>query len=770
MRRSEALSAGLGAVALACAVLVIGAALRWTQALVAIVMIGAIAPLVLSRRTFAHLSPLVVALAVPLVLTIVQLLPLPGLAHALNPVGAGLRDDGAALAQSDPWRAITLDAPGSLRAVAFFTILLAVAVLALRMSTSERGRYRILATVAAVCGITALVVGVHEVLGATSLYGVYDPVQATPPVLGPLLNGNHLGCLMAAGCVLSIALVVYRNQRGWVRALWAFGGLACAVCAFATLSRGAALALAIGGLTTIVVLVMQRFGVAERRRRSRFVTSSLPIGIVAACALVVVLYSSAGRVGSQISNTSLSELQDSKSKYAAWRSSVQLVEESPWLGVGRGGFEPTFTRVHPSSAFQTASHLENEYVQAVVDWGVIGGLLLGLAGIWFAITAIKRWRTGPLAAGALGALSVIAIQSVVDFGVELLGVAVPGVAIAATLSYGPLQEVSGFALVRARALCVLHIGGLAVGALLLLGESTVSVAEDHDRIMSIDAVKLDDLKGPFERHPLDYFNYGVAASVMMAEDNRDGAIRMLNHALTLHPTHSGLHRMTARILRGYGYETQAAIEYAAAMRGTSRPQALLREVVQAFRDKPSMAAAAIPQEQNIDVVVRALGQLERTDVATVWLSGILQARPRDARACEVLYAISLEKGDLDAAEAAARHCVKIVASKQSRLALARVLFRNNVFAEVIRLLHDVSTWNGRIVETSSAWMLVCDAHAGLMHWDDAERCLHRIDASGLIPAIRRGEITSRLDKIEALRRGEDILLDATGWFTGQRRE
>src|SRR5262245_23527328 len=142
MRRREWIAAGFGLAATAMAVLAIGGALRWTQAVVALAVAGGLVPLVWSRRAPDRRSPLVAVLAVPLALTAIQLIPLPGgWIDALGPVGDGLRDDGAALVGSEPWRAITLDAPGSLRAACFFAILLGVASISLRLSVTERGRY-----------------------------------------------------------------------------------------------------------------------------------------------------------------------------------------------------------------------------------------------------------------------------------------------------------------------------------------------------------------------------------------------------------------------------------------------------------------------------------------------------------------------------------------------------------------------------------------------------------------------------------------------------
>jgi O-antigen ligase len=763
MRRREWISALFGIAALATAVLVIGGALRWTQALVALLVAGGLVPLVWSRRTLERRSPLVAVIGVPLVLTAIQLVPLPeSWLDALDPVGAGLRSDGAALVGSEPWQAITLDAPGSLRAVCYFVILLGVAALALRLSLTERGRYRVLAGVAAVCGATALVTAIHEVLGATVLYGLYEPVQATPTVLGPLLNGNHLGCLMAAGAVLSLALAVHRNQRGWLRATWAVITAACVAVSLATLSRGAALALAAGGLVTIAALIGQRMRSdgRRRRRRERFLTTSLPIGIVAVCGLVIVVYMSAGGVGKQLGNTSIAELQAGNSKFGAWRSSLHLVEDSPWLGIGRGAFEPAFTRVHPASALATASHVENEYLQAVVDWGIVGGIACAIGVCWLAIVVMRRWHAGTLAAGALGALAVIAVQSIVDFGVELAGVGVPAVAIAATLAYAPVREPGPGGVLRARLLRIAHIAALLAAAAALLSDATTSIDEDHQALADrTQTVTLDELAAPLERHPLDYYLYGLAADAMIrVTDPR--AIRTLNHALELHPTHVGLHRMAARLLYYGSHDPQAAVEYAAAMRGMREPQLLLGEVLFALKD-PELAARAIPTDlPQLDGIVRALIDHERTDVATVWLSQLLKQRPKDVHACGLLYSLSLRDGNLAAAEATGRHCVEIAPSRQTRYALARVLFQKGAYAEVIRQLYDVSRWTGRVDEISGAWMLLCDTYRELKAWNDAEHCLRRLDASGYVER-RRSEVTRRLEKIEA-GRAEAALEETAG--------
>src|SRR5512140_3572822 len=166
MRWRDWTSARLGALALAIAVLVVGGALRWTQGVVALVVAAALVPLVTSRRVFDRRSPLVALIGLALALTIVQVIPLPhGLVEWLAPTGVGLRDDGAAVVGTSPWNTISFDVPAALRAVAFFAIVLGVAVLALRMATSESGRYRLLAFVAGTSAVAAVIAWVHSFVG-----------------------------------------------------------------------------------------------------------------------------------------------------------------------------------------------------------------------------------------------------------------------------------------------------------------------------------------------------------------------------------------------------------------------------------------------------------------------------------------------------------------------------------------------------------------------------------------------------------------------------
>ncbi|HEX5061725.1 MAG TPA: hypothetical protein VFV99_20300, partial [Kofleriaceae bacterium] len=407
----------------------------------------------------------------------------------------------------------------------------------------------------------------------------------------------------------------------------------------------------------------------------------------------------------------------------------------------RGAFESTFTRVHPASGVATYSHLENEYLQAVVDWGALGGLALAFAAIWLAVVAVKRWRDGPLAAGALGALTVVAIQSNVDFGIEFLGLAAPITAVAATLVYVPLREITHVG--RVRTLRGAHIFALALMAVLLFSAKTTLL--DEDRQALTDRPTFAEVRASVQRHPLDYYTYAVAAELLeRGHDPR--AIRLLNHAMLLHPTHPGLHRMAARMLYHDGFVGQSTIEYAAALRFTPQPEKLIGEIVNTFPRE--QAATALPLDYSeLELLTRTLTDVGHTDVATLWLARVLDQRPNYSRACEQLFVIA-QRGDLPAAQVAGKRCGEMLPDYQTRLAIAKLLADKHGYVEVIELLNDVEGWESRVDDKINGWLALCDAHAGLNHVDDAKRCLRRLDSSPDMRAERRNEILKRLDTLQ----------------------
>lgn len=703
---------------------------------------------ILSRRGFERWPPLLVLLFAACAWTLVQWLPMPaGLVEALSPTLQGLRADGADVAGTSPMTSLSMDPPSTLRAFTFFMTLSGIAMIALRLAIHERGRYWLAAGVAITCGLVAIVTGIHQLFGLTSLYGLYTPKQGAPLLMSPLLNTNHLGCLMAVGALTSLGLFAYPKQSSIRRAGWIFSGVACVVVIMATLSRGAVIGFAVGLLVVLFGLLAQRLqslNDGSRKRRERFFATTLPIAVMITCGLVVAVYLGANTVMQQLEKTSLDEVHAPTSKFAAWKSTVTLIEESPWVGVGRGAFESSFTRVHPASAFATFASPENESIQAIVEWGIPATIILGVLAAWMLLRGLRRWNEGPIAAGAIGAIVAVLFQSNFDFGLELLGVALPVTILLAILTYVPLAEASPTKQLRLRSVRAAHLLAVVAAVPLLWSPLTRIVDEDHGALS--DSATHDEILSAVAAHPLDYYGFALLARERLRTSEAE-AVRTLNHALRLHPTHAGLHWMAARLLNHTTRKDQAQAEYSTALRYSTDLYPILSELSRT--SSVDDAARAIPIELNLDLTVRTLNELDKPALLVRWLERVV-TYTSDLRAAELLFTLAMQAKEYNAAELAARRRCETYRSKRCQLELAQVLALRGDHAAVLEALSDVMTWRGRIDDQLPAWYLFCDSYVALKKYSDAKDCIRRLDASGLVKTnepdvVRRREEIKRLE-------------------------
>ncbi|HEY4176127.1 MAG TPA: O-antigen ligase family protein [Kofleriaceae bacterium] len=569
---------------------------------------------------------------------------------------------------------------------------------------------------------------------------------------------------MALGSTLSIGLAFYPQQRSGWRATWVLTAATCAAIALLSQSRGAAVGLAIAVIVTGGLLIGQRAGDVSRRAHRTLSSSSLPLLIVLSVGFGLAVYSSAGGVADQLGRTHLNELDAPTSKFSAWKSAPDVIHESPAVGVGGGALEPVFTHAFPGTAFATYRHVENEYIEAVIEYGLPGAFVLALLFGWTALTAVRKWRDGPLAAAALGGLAGVAFQSSFDFGIRLIGIAVPVTVVACTLQLVPLRGIEHPT--RQRVIRVALVAVLAVAAILLASRRTTTIYEDHEALETGHPT-MAEITEAVRRHPLDYFAYGVAGQELVrASDLRAGEV--LNHALRLHPFHPGLHRIVARLLISRGAKTQAALEYATAMNGAPT-YPLLKEIL-ARLPAASDAALAIPLDYHDPAtVLRSLNELKRDDVSLEWLKRrVLDHDSDELELVDKLYDIAIERKDDATSLRAAQRRLALSDTTTSKLKIAGVYYASKNYAGVYSVLHGVESWTGALDERGSAWLLVCDSLTAEQKLSEALGCLRHLDASGSL-ATRRLEIVRRERELDDAI-GDEMRAQRSSHLGGQLRD
>lgn len=746
MRSRDRITLSAGGAAVALGVLAIGGASRWV--VIALCGLAAIAAAgqVTSRRRLGRISPLLVLIGAVVALTAIQLIPLPEatVAH-LEPAGHELVRDSQQLLHHDRgWYPLSMDPSATRVELAKLAAYLLIAWMALRAAASERGRQRLLSAVAGVAGLVALIGIVHEVVGADRLFGVYEPVHLTPVVMAPLLNANHLACLMSLGAIVAGGLAFHERRSPSVRAMWILVTLLCIGVGLSTRSRGGVMGLAAGTTITAVVIVLQRLREAGQAKRKDVLRVAVPAAVVVLCSLVLVIFLGGGEVRHDLETTHLAELSDPRSKYAAWESSIELIEEAPVLGIGRGAFETAFTRVHPASSQLTFSHVENEYLQAVVDWGVLGGIAIALAGGFAVLVALRRWRNGSLGASAIGGLTAVAVHSLVDFGLELPGVAIPTIIVAATVLYVPLKE-TGRSRLRTGLRAGVVAAVVAAGVLALLPGSR-TLGEDHEELDD-DDVTLADAQAILDRHPLDYL-----AAAYVARESKDATTQLafLNFALRLHPTHPGLHRTIARWLAQSHKIAQATLEYRIAITGTNDPTQLVGEVLELFPATNDAIAALPADEVHWAGIVNVLVGAKRNDVALAYLEKLVDARGAkpSADVWRKLSALATAAGDLKVGERAATELAKLEPVVANMTALAAIQITRKEFDAAEATLAPVVAEPVTSPEHVEAHLQLCDLEIARPDWTKARTCLTESLVLPGVTMVQRRKIHGRLAKVE----------------------
>ena len=147
------------------------------------------------------------------------------------------------------------------------------------------------------------------------------------------------------------------------------------------------------------------------------------MGLAAVCLLVALatMYANVGALMQRISGTLPSSLGG---RLAVWRETWPMARDFPLTGIGVGAFERGMVIYQQSTRLIFFNHAHNEYLQVLVD----GGLMLAapatiamLAAWWSARARLGLDRTPMfwVRAGAASGLAAVAAQSIWDTGLRM---------------------------------------------------------------------------------------------------------------------------------------------------------------------------------------------------------------------------------------------------------------------------------------------------------------------------------------------------------------
>jgi putative inorganic carbon (HCO3(-)) transporter len=284
--------------------------------------------------------------------------------------------------------------------------------------------YRYAATGARMRVLIFMIIGVAVVsaIFGTLRQTTQHDVGFVLPLLRPkqgfaqFVNKNHFAFLMEMAFGLIVGLVIGERSRqnliylAFLPPLWV--GLVLSN------SRG-------GILAMLVQVVIAALLLTKRLVLRAVLVVALVVGV-----LVGTVWVGGDRLMSNFEHASSEVTVDANSEGASrkeiWSATLKLFAAHPILGAGLGGYWIAITTHHDAPGTLTPQEAHNDYLELLASGGVIAFAL----GIWFVVSVVRLARKnlwsnagsiGGVRVGAILGLAGVAVHSMVDFGLHLMG-------------------------------------------------------------------------------------------------------------------------------------------------------------------------------------------------------------------------------------------------------------------------------------------------------------------------------------------------------------
>jgi O-antigen ligase len=302
---------------------------------------------------------------------------------------------------------------------------------------------------AAIGIIQKAMLGDHA-FGGMKIYGVWAPQNPLTTPFGPFVNRNHFAGWMLMGLPLALGVglgwaerAMRHRHAGWrdlIGRLSSPEAGRAQLMALAVLVMGLSLLMtrSRSGLGCLVVAM----GIAAAGAGRRLVSGRARI--VAAGAIAAMLLLIVAAAGGDVAQRFAGAREFTELRPRIWRDSLAAIRDFPLTGTGLNTFGTAMLTYQSSLRALHFREAHNDYLQVLVE----GGLLLGVpaaAALLAMIVAIRRRFTDQrddtmthwLRVGAATGLTAIALQSLVEFSLQMPGNAVFCVVLASIALHEP---------------------------------------------------------------------------------------------------------------------------------------------------------------------------------------------------------------------------------------------------------------------------------------------------------------------------------------------
>ena len=287
-------------------------------------------------------------------------------------------------------------------------------------------------------GMALAIFGIVQrlVFGASdfSVYGFWKPAGMATP-FGPFINRNHFAgwMVLVAPVVVAFAAADLRARR---RDRSIFTVTAALVMTASILVSGSR-----SGLISLSIALLALAWMGKDKADSR-APRWLPALLVAGLLVAAVAWVGFGRTAARFEQAST----EFGERMTAWRDTTTIIRDFPIVGTGFGGYGAAMLLYQTAGRQSIYQQAHNEYLQILAE----GGLLVAIPAvivIWLLVRDIRHRFHGNdddttfwLRAGTVAGLIGIAVQSSLEFSLQMPGNALLCVVILAIALHRPSSK------------------------------------------------------------------------------------------------------------------------------------------------------------------------------------------------------------------------------------------------------------------------------------------------------------------------------------------
>ncbi len=373
-------------------------------------------------------------------LLLLQALPLPpGLVRVLSPASFHFHHAYAPGLSASSFLTLSLAPAETLRQGLTLLAYILAAVLVLRVLEHFRQMER-LAAVLVCLGVFQAVYGLFELSRARPWILFTRKLINLDSVTGTFVNRNHLAGYLEMIIPLALGLLISRlgffslRTRGSAvefrevinllsRKSFALNILlmaASVVMAVAVVKSQSRAGVFLVIFTFLLLLMMSLFHLTasgEGRRLAR--------NMINALFLIILLFSLAAGMTAVMNRFSADDTIFKGGRTLFWENTMPVIGDYPVFGSGLGTFASVYPAYDPEGGEMRLTHAHNDYLELMIETGILGFLLLAGAVIWILVRCFRVWKARHnlevkgLAMGGLVSLVVMLVHSFTDFNLHI---------------------------------------------------------------------------------------------------------------------------------------------------------------------------------------------------------------------------------------------------------------------------------------------------------------------------------------------------------------